>query len=211
MRFQPTTAALNHLLAQNSWASPRLARFAGKTLRFDVAPLSFCYTILENGLLRSADANSSDEQTSDEQTRDEKTRDKKLRPDAHCVIAPSLLPRLALHDETAHSEIASSGDAALLEEIFFLSRHLVWDSAEDVSRVTGDIAAERIVAAAKNTQQQLRNAALNLSQAAAEYLTKENPLLAKPQQVSAFVQHVDGLRDDVARLEQRISRLLAAK
>jgi ubiquinone biosynthesis protein UbiJ len=99
----------------------------------------------------------------------------------------------------------------LLTEIFFLSRNLRWDVAEDLSRVTGDVAAERIVQTVQTKQQQLRDAAVNLSQAAAEYWTEERPLLAKPQQISAFMQQVDTLRDDVARLEQRINRLLAAR
>ena len=191
MFVQPSAAALNHLLMQNNWALPRLAHFAGKTARFDIAPFSFSYTILADGSLRGADASTS--------------------ADVVCVIAPSLLPRLALHDENAHAGIFSEGDAELLKEIFFLSRNLHWDAAEDLSRVTGDIAAERIVQTAGNIQQQLRGAAANLALAAAEYLTEERPLLAKPQQVSAFMQQVDTLRDDMARLEQRINRLLADK
>lgn len=189
MFAQPSAAALNHLLTQNSWALPRLARFAGKTARFDIAPFSFAFTILEDGMLRTAAADTS--------------------ADAVCVLPPSLLPRLALHDEKAHAEIRTEGDAGLLTEIFFLSRNLRWDAAEDLSRLTGDIAAERIVQTVQNTQRQLRDAAVNLSQAAAEYWTEERPLLAKPQQVAAFMQQVDTLRDDIARLEQRISRLLA--
>ncbi len=191
MFAQPSAAALNHLLTQNSWALPRLARFAGKTARFNIAPFSFAYTILDNGSLRSADAATS--------------------ADALCVIAPSLLPRLALSEENAHADIRSEGDAELLKEIFFLSRNLHWDAAEDLSHATGDIAAERIVQTARNMQQQLRDAAVNLAQAATEYWTEERPLLAKPQQVTAFMQQVDTLRDDVARLEQRIGRLLAAR
>jgi ubiquinone biosynthesis protein UbiJ len=190
MFSQPSATALNHLLTQNSWALPRLARFAGKTARFDIAPFSFAYTILDDGSLRPADTATS--------------------ADALCVIAPSLLPRLALHDENAHAGIHSEGDAELLKEIFFMSRNLHWDVAEDLSHITGDIAAERIVQAVHHTQQQLRDAALNLSQAAAEFLTEERPLLAKPQQVSSFMQQVDTLLDDVARLEQRIVRLHAA-
>jgi len=187
MFAQPTAAALNHLLTQNSWALPRLARFAGKTARFDIAPFFFAYTILADGSLRSAAAAAS--------------------TDALCVIAPSLLPRLAMHDERAHTEIRSEGDPELLKEIFFLSRNLDWDAAEDLSHVTGDIAAERIVQTARNVRQQLHDAALNFSRAAAEYWTEEQPLLAKPQHVSAFMQQVDTLRDDVARLEQRIKTL----
>jgi ubiquinone biosynthesis protein UbiJ len=193
MFAQPSVAALNHLLTQNSWALPRLARFAGKTARFDIAPFSFSCTILQDGMLRAADA------------------DADSSADALCVIAPSLLPRLALHDENAHTGIHTEGDAELLKEIFFLSRNLNWDPAEDLSHVTGDIAAERIVQSVQSAQQQLRDAAMNFSRAAAEYLTEERPLLAKPLQVSTYIQQVDVLRDDVARLELRIGRLFADK
>ncbi len=184
---QFSATALNHLLAQNSWAPARLERFSGKTVRFEIAPLSFACTILPDGMVGSADIAAG--------------------ADAVCCIAPSLLPRLALHDELAHSEIQSSGDAALLAEIFFLSRNLRWDVAEDLSLVTGDIAAERIVQAVQSKQQQLGASALNLAQAVAEYFTEERPLLAKPRHIAAFMQQVDALRDDIARLQQRVARL----
>ncbi len=187
MLGRSAAATLNHLLIQSGWALQRLKKFSGKTARFDIAPFSFAFTIQDDGALSAAAQDAS--------------------ADAHCVIAPSLLPRLALHDEEAHNEISSTGDATLLAEIFFLSRHLRWDAAEDISRVTGDIAAERIVQLAKAAPQQVRDTALNLSQALAEYWTEERPLLAKSAHVATFVQQVDKLRDDVARLEQRISRL----
>ena len=183
----PGVAVLNHLLEQSGWALPRLVRFHGKTARFHIAPFSFAYTVLPDGMLANAAADAS--------------------ADATCVIPPSLLPRLALHDEKAYTQIESTGDSALLNEIFFLSRNLSWDAAEDLSRVTGDVAAERIVQAARAGGQQLRDGALNLSQALAEYWTEERPLLAKPEQVADFAQQVDKLRDDAARLEQRIQRL----
>ena len=182
----PATA-LNHLFTQNHWALQRLARFAGKTARFNIAPFSFAYTILDDGSLRSADG--------------------AVDADTVCVIAPSLLPRLLLHDEKAHTKIHSEGNAELLTEIFFLSRNLRWDIAEDLSSLTGDIAAERIVQTVQSAQQQLHDAAVNLSQAAAEYWTEEQPLLPKARQASEFMQQVDTLRDDVARLEQRIEHL----
>src|ERR1035437_2276509 len=187
MIAQFSVSALNHLLAQNSWAYTRLARFTGMTARFDIAPFSFAYTILPDGALTSADKTTS--------------------ADALCVIAPSLLPRLAMHDELAHAEIQSAGDAALLSEIFFLSRNLRWDAAEDLSRITGDIAAERIVQTVQSAREQLGDSALHFSQAAAEYWTEERPLLAKPGQLAAFSASVDTLRDDLARLALRVKRL----
>ena len=125
----------------------------------------------------------------------------------------SLLPRLALHDASnllsaeADTQIVSSGDAALLDEIFYLSRNLRWDVAEDLSKITGDIVAERAVQFAKASRQQMDAAVLNLSQALAEYWTEERPLLAKPQQIADFAHEVAGLQDKVETLEQRINRL----
>ena len=95
----------------------------------------------------------------------------------------------------------------MLAEIFYLSRHLRWDAAEDLSRLTGDIAAERIVQLAKAGQQRVRDTALNLSQALAEYWTEEQPLLAKPTQVREFIGAASTLQDDVAQLEKRVEKL----
>lgn len=191
MFARPSASALNHLLRQNHWAMQRLARFAGKTARFNIAPFSFAWTIQTDGSLENASAEAS--------------------ADVVCDIPLSLLPRLAIQDEQAHGDIRSEGEAALLTEIFFLSRNLRWDAAEDLSRVTGDIAAERIVQAAQDTKQHLIDAATNLSQAAAEYWTEERPLLVKPVQIAICVQQVDELRDDIARLEQRVKRLQSSE
>ena len=130
--------------------------------------------------------------------------------DTLCVISPSLLPRLATQDKTARNEIRSEGDAALLTEIFFLSQNLRWDAAEDLSKIIGDITAERIVQAVKNTHQQLQNSAENFAESLSEYWTEERPLITKPPQTRAFTQQVDTLRDDIARLEQRVKRLALA-
>lgn len=182
-----SATALNHLLAQSGWAPQRLVRFAGKTARFNIAPFSFAYTIQPDGLLLMAGHDTS--------------------ADVTCNIAPSLLPRLALQDEAAFAQIDSSGDAALLAEIFYLSRHLRWDAAEDISHVAGDVAAERLLRLAKSTQQKVRDNALHLAQALTEYWTEEHPLLAKRAHIAVFVNQVDQLRDDLARLEQRVNRL----
>ena len=176
-------AAFNHVLMQNGWALERLSRFSGKTVRFDVAPLSASYVVLPDGRVGEADPAAS--------------------ADAHCVVPPSLLPRLALHDESAYRDIESSGDAGLLAEIFFLARNLRWDVAEDLSHATGDILAERIAGQKPGVGASL----FNLARAASEYLTEEQQLIAKPEQIQCFTQQVDTLRDDTARLAARISRL----
>jgi len=187
MLNRTSAAVINHLLEQSGWALPRLVRYHGRTVRFHVAPFTFSYTILPDGTLAEAAADAS--------------------ADVDCIVPPSLLPRLALQDEKAYTQIESTGDSALLNEIFFLSRNLNWDAAEDLSRFTGDVAAERIVQAARAGHKQVRDGALNLSQALSEYWTEERPLVTKPEQIADFAQQVDKLRDDTARLELRIKRL----
>lgn len=187
MLAQPSANALNHVLAQNSWALARLAQFAAQTVRFNIAPFSFTYLVLSDGTLQATDS--------------------KACSDAELSFAPTLLPRLLAKDEAAHAQIVSTGNAALLSEIFYLWRNLRWDAAQDLSRFTGDIAAERIVQTLQNSHAQLKDAALNFSQAAVEYWTEERPLLVQPNKIDAFVAGVDTLRDDLARLALRVQRL----
>jgi len=190
MFFLPTSAALNHLLAQNSWAMKRLAQFSGKIMRFDVAPFSIAYVIQPDGSVLTVDSTTP--------------------ADAVCDIAPTLIPRLSLREESAYSEIRHEGDSALFAEVVALIRELRWDITEDLSHVTGDIAAERIAQTILGTHHQLRDAAVNFSEAAAEYWTEERPLLVKPGQITEFGNAVESLRDEVIKLEQRLNHLLAA-
>ncbi len=188
MLQQPAVAMLNHLLAQSGWALPRLARLGGKSVCFKLPLFSLTCTIQTDGSLLATDATA----------------------DATCVIPPALLPRLALQDESALEQIERAGDAALVEEVFFLARNLRWDAAEDLSRITGDIAAERIVGFAQATHRQIRQDALHLSQALAEYWTEERPLIATPRQIGSFRSDVDKLQEALAALERRVNQLSKA-
>ena len=196
MFAQLSATALNHVLAQNSWAHSRLDQFAAKTVRFNLAPFSFAYLILSDGSLQALAP---------------QANDSKASSDAELTIAPTLLPRLLAKDQLAHAQIVSTGDAALLAEIFYLWRNLHWDAAQDLSFFTGDIAAERVVQTLQNAHAQVKDAALNLSLTAAEYWTEERPLLAQPNKIAAFVAGVDTLRDDLARLAARVERLTTQK
>lgn len=133
--------------------------------------------------------------------------DNSASADAVCVIALSLLPRLALRDEKAYADILAEGDAALLTEIFSLSRNLHWDAAKDLNRIAGDNATEHIMRTVQEQSHKLHDVAADLSRMAKDYFTEEHPLLAKPQQVAEFIHQVDEIRDDVARMELRIKRV----
>jgi ubiquinone biosynthesis protein UbiJ len=186
-RPHPAASALNHVLGSAPLALERLRRHAGRTAAFHVGPVTLAFTIQTTGEVTAA------------------------LPEAHrdleARLSPFLLPRLAAHEEAAFREIEMQGDMELAQDIAFLARNLTWDVEEDLSRAVGDIAAHRIVAAARGVRAWGRDASLRVAQGAAEYWTEESPLIATRVKVEAFVNDVAELRDGVERLEKRLERV----
>lgn len=183
----PGERAVNHVLRGSPLALERLRPHAGRTVAFHVGPVVLALTVQSTGEVAAAVPGAS--------------RDLEVR------ISPFLVPRLAAREEAAFGEIGMEGDAALAEDVSFLVRHLTWDVEEDLSRVVGDIAAHRIVGAARGLARWSRDASLRMAQGAAEYWTEESPLVASRVKVEGFARDVSELRDAVASLERRIARL----
>ena len=76
-----------------------------------------------------------------------------------------------------------------------------------MSKAVGDIAAHRIVSAARAFIGWSADTGVRLAQGAAEYWTEESPLIATRVKVDTFVSGVAELRDAVERLEKRIAKL----
>jgi len=181
-------AAVNHLLRGAGWAREELKRHAGKTARFEVAPLDSALTVLESGEVAPAAAGTV--------------------PAVTLKLTPGLLLRLAARDEAAWKEIEVAGDTDFATAINHLARNLRWDVEEDLSRIFGDIAAHRMVETGRGFRRWGEQAAENLGRSAAEYWTEEQPLIASLHEVQEFNRAVDELRDDVARFEKRLEQLL---
>jgi ubiquinone biosynthesis protein UbiJ len=181
-------ATLNHLLRGESWARKRLQPCAGKTARFRVPPfLDLALTVQASGELSVAPREAPD--------------------DAVFTLAPGLLPRLLACDEDAYREIRVSGDSAFAEEILDIGKNLRWDVEQDLSGVMGDILAHRAVRMGESLVHRHTGTVRNLSQTLLEYLTEEQPLLAKPMDMHEFINEVNALRDQAANLEIRVKAL----
>ncbi len=183
----PGVRAVNHVLRGTPAALERLRPHAGRTVVFRVALARMALTVQATGEVASAAADAT--------------------PDLTVRISPFLLPRLAAGEDAAFREIETEGDAELAQEVSFLARNLAWDVEEDLAGVVGDIAAHRIVGAARATRDWARESGLRVAQGAAEYWTEESPVLASRVKVEDFVRGVAELRDAVERLEKRIARL----
>ena len=179
--------AVNRLLRSNSWAPDTLRPHAGKVVVVSCPPTTLRLIILDSGEIGAAPYDA---------------------PAAATIsLTPGLLLRAAARDSTAFASAQVSGDVEFAAALDHLRRNLRWDYEESLSRVFGDIAGHRMANAAREIDRWGRQSATNLAQAAAEYATYEQPVLASRPAVEDFVRAVDELRDDAARLEKRIALL----
>jgi ubiquinone biosynthesis protein UbiJ len=182
-----STHVLQHLIAQNTWACTLLQPFAGKSVRITIAPVSSELVILEDGSLAMAGETNI--------------------PDASINIAPSLLLRLIAKDEAAKLQIEITGDAHLATALAKVFSHLHWDYEDDLSKLVGDVPANKIGSFARSSVQNLKDAGFNIASMLSEYWQEEKPMLAKKRHVDQFNSEVDRLRSDVERFEKRLQKL----
>ena len=184
----PGIFALNHLLNAEAWARDKLKPYAGQCVEFRSPPLpALRLDILDSGLVRAAAEDAV--------------------PNLVVTIGPSALPASLRGEDALMREIGIEGNADLAGTVQYLFRHLRWDLAEDLSKVFGDVLAQRMVTEGKRFAAWNREAAERLAQNFAEYWIEEQPLLARPADVRQFLADADQLRDDLARLEKRIDIL----
>ncbi|HUX26246.1 MAG TPA: hypothetical protein VMV87_16720 [Burkholderiales bacterium] len=184
----PGIFALNHLLSAEAWARDKLKPYAGQCVEFRSAPLpALRLDILDSGLVGGAAQDAV--------------------PSLIVTIGPSALPASLRGEDALMREIGIEGNADLASTVQYLFRHLRWDLAEDLSKVFGDVFAQRMVTEGRRFAAWNREAAEKLAQNFAEYWIEEQPLLARPADVRQFLTDADRLRDDLARLEKRIEIL----
>jgi len=178
-------AALNHLLSQADWARAKLLPFAGRRARLAMPPFQLDFAIRADGYVEtSTDA-----------------------PDVVMTL-PADAPLRALQgQEQVIAAARVEGNAHLATELSFVLRNLRWDAEEDLSRAVGDIAAHRLVQGANVVAGWQKNAARNLAENVAEYLSEENPLVVRPQDIASHAAELVEVRDKLSQLEKRIDKL----
>ncbi len=181
----PVIAVMNHLLSRQPALASALAAHAGKSVRID-AGISLHMQIAADGLLQALES-----------------------PEANVTIsiAPADLPLVLADPDRAASYAKLSGDAEFARAVSEVVTSLRWDAESDLAPVIGDIAAVRIVQAARAMAAQVKTGGRRLAENIAEYLLEENPLLLYRRAGEDFASDVAVLRDDVERLAKRIALL----
>jgi ubiquinone biosynthesis protein UbiJ len=189
--FKPiVTRFLQHLTSQNQWSRPYLMPFAGKVVQFNFVLIKADVQILEDGSLAIGGETST--------------------PEATIHLPPSLALRMMAGDEAAKMQIKIEGDAHLATEFSKVLQNMRWDIEEDLSHVTGDIAASKIGSTSKKILHTVKQQTINAAEMLSEYWQEEKNILAKKRHVESFNTEVDVLVSDVARIEKRIEKLSKA-
>lgn len=188
--FKPVLSRLlSHLINQNSWARSQLQPFGGKSVRFNIPPVSATLVVLEDGgLAMAGDA---------------------AVPDAIVTIPFSVALRLLADDEAATTLATLEGDTELAAALAKVLRNIQWEYEEDLSKLIGDAPAHEIAEFGRKAAAEVRKQGFNVAEMLTEYWQEEQPLIAKKRHVEQFVKEVDILREDTERLTKRLDKLSA--
>jgi len=178
---------LNHLLRSESWASERLRPHAGALVLIEGGLLKLRLRIDEYGLLLPGDS--------------------EREPDVRLNLPDDAPARFVMNRDSLFSSVKLSGAVDVAESLAFVFRNLKWDVEADLAGLIGDIPARRIVTLGAKIGEESQLALRKFGENLAEYASEDSPLLCPRRDIDAFGRAVDILRDDVARLEKKISRL----
>ena len=184
------TSLVNHLLRQQSWARDRLAAHAGGRLCLRAWPLFADMNFLINGDgLIAADKDATP-------------------PDLLVTLKPAAIPLVLSRHPDAMKHLELAGNAGLASAVQDLFARLEWDVEEDLSLLVGDIAANRIARTAREFLAWRREAFQRTAQNVAEYLTEENPLVARRAEFNQFRLDAQALESELGRVQARLDALL---
>lgn len=180
-------AALNHVLAQESWARQRLRPFAGRNARISLPPLlTLDLTVGQDGCFHRGSADQADV----------------------LIRLPEHAPLRYLGDpQGALAAARLEGVADFAEALGFVFRNLHWDVEEDLARLVGDIPARRLVRLGRAAWDWQRDARERLLANVGEYVGTERHALVSREAMAAQRRALAEVASATEALEARLARL----
>ncbi|STZ76721.1 ubiquinone biosynthesis accessory factor UbiJ [Bergeriella denitrificans] len=176
---------INHLIQQNPEHRQALSAFAGKRLRVDMAGFRLQGQIGGEGFLECSDA----------------------EPDAEISFRSSAIPKILQGRQPGVGDIALSGDLVLGMALLPIFGALRYDAHQDLNRLFGEAAGADIGSRAAQIGQTVRQIGLSLAEQMSEFSREPESPVIDQETLAAWLEEVDRLRDDVARLNARLDRL----
>ena len=177
---------LNHVLSQNDWMSSRLKKFHNKTILIKISELSIFFKVNKKGLLEHIS-----------QVKD---------PDASISMPINSFINQIIHKE--NKGITIKGDIDLAKEVSEILKKTKWDVEEDLSKIIGDVAANRLGILGGKFLNESKKVTISIAEAFKEYWEEEKPLIAKKTRVQQFLAEIDNINEDVERIEAKINNIV---
>ena len=188
--FQPLAALLNRGIRASSDAARRCRELEGRSFRIELEGLGLGMTLLSTG--------------------EGVTLSEQAPADACLSGTPGALARLAATGDESilrARAVRISGDPLVARDFRDLIAIAAPDFEEELARLVGDVAARQLGNLLRSFKGWGFDSADRLSRTVAEYLQEESRELPARPEVEAFLDEVDRLAGDLARLEARIRRL----
>lgn len=190
--LKPLESLLNRNIAGSSRARGLLSRIAGRSLelRLSATPLRLRFVAGTDGVSLGMGS--------------------EVPADATIEGTPFTFARLAMGNpmQTIRAGGAQvTGDAEIAQGFQMLFEAAQPDFEEELSRLTGDVAAHHLANLARDAVDFGRRARDTFMQNVSEYLTEESRDVPLRAEVEEFLARVDGLREATDRLEARLAAL----
>lgn len=182
---------INRALSDDGWAMKRLSAFAGSTVRITLASKPIIrYTVEPNGLLAAHDVFGDDE------------------PTLSIDLPADAASRFMSHGRHGMIKAAKiRGNIDLANAVNDVVDNIRPDPEAFLASKIGDIAAHRAMGLFNSLRQSAEQLVSRLKDQFTEHVAEGHSVIVPNDEVDRFMSDVDVLRNDVARLQQRIDRL----
>jgi ubiquinone biosynthesis protein UbiJ len=182
---------LNHLLDQQPTSQSRMQKESGKTLVLVIAPVKLKFWVNEQGHFQPIALNQSADDSVDTQITLE------WADLIGSVSKPSAVSRKAVIE----------GNMNFAQTVSIVINDLSWDSERDLAQIVGDEQAVWIMNALSALGTNARDVLQRFKSSLHEYVVYEQSMTPTEEEFNSFCCEISQLRDDLARLEKRLSKL----
>ena len=176
---------INHLIQQNPEHQQDLSRLSGKTLSLNLAGFGLTGRINHDGFLETADQPA----------------------DTLITFHQSAIRKILTGQEPGVGDISLEGDLMLGMTVLPILGSLRYYASDDLARFFGDSLAGSISERAANIGQTVKKIGQSIAEQISDFSREPESPVIDAATLSAWMEEVDKLRDDVARLNERLDRL----
>lgn len=183
-----SNAAVNRLIAHESWARDRLAAHAGRVFMVRVGPLTSGFRVTENGLLEHAPLAGA-------------------TPDLVVTMSPLDVPAFLADPGRWNEFVTEEGDVQLGGTLKDLAQTLPWFVEKLCAQSFGPIAGQRVADAGRRMLGMPEYAAARVAANLGSYARDEVQVLAHPADMRALIDETAAIALRIDALDARIAAI----